>query len=271
MEARAAGTGAAGSDKVGKSPPKYFVACRQFVYQSLQEKLRNKIPQLSLIEKKWLILQLLCAVSQIHSRDKDKDVDSDDTYAHGDIKPENILLTSYDQVFLTDLVRYKPTYIEEEGDDKIPLTEYNRYFGEMCAFGTENGNARCYLAPERFRDRDAGKADGVEYRAGGLQWGPAKPEMDIFSTGCVIAEILSADDQPLFDLASLRAYRNSGGKGGDGPAQQDGTGVPTKEGLFKRIAEPLGAGASDEEKQRQTQEVGAMVDLIMKMVAVNPA
>jgi len=32
-----------------------FVAYRQFVYYSLLEKMKNKIPELSVIEKKWLV------------------------------------------------------------------------------------------------------------------------------------------------------------------------------------------------------------------------
>ena len=215
MEARAAGGAQA------KENRKYFVACRQFVYQSLQEKLRNKIPQLSLIEKKWLILQLLCAVSQIHTRPEGKKEDNDDTYAHGAIKPENILLTSYDQVFLTDLVRYKPTYIGVE-NDQVPLGEYNRYFGDLCKFNSsDTANSRCYLAPERLKkyegsdqNADANKIDSAAAgaRPGLLEWDrPVQPAMDIFSTGCVIAEILSADDQPLFDLKRMCQYRKSDG------------------------------------------------------------
>ena len=76
-----------------------------------------------------MILQLLCAVSQIHSEDM----------THGDIKPENILLTSYNQVFLTDLVSYKPAYLPS-----AEIAEYKKYFGEL-----DNGD-RCYIAPERF-------------------------------------------------------------------------------------------------------------------------
>lgn len=35
------------------------------------------------------------------------------------------------------------------------------------------------------------------------------PSMDIFSAGCVIAEILS-DGEPLFDLPRLQSYRRGG-------------------------------------------------------------
>jgi hypothetical protein len=49
-------------------------------------------------------------------------------------------------LFLTDLVFYKPAFIE--ADD---LRTYTLYFGEL-----ENHN-RCYFAPERFCDKDFNK------------------------------------------------------------------------------------------------------------------
>jgi phosphoinositide-3-kinase regulatory subunit 4 len=58
---------------------------------------------------------------------------------HGDIKPSNILITSFNQLLITDQVPFKPAYIRE--DD---LKTYNLYFGEL------DNNQRCYIAPERF-------------------------------------------------------------------------------------------------------------------------
>jgi len=113
---------------------------------------------------------------------------------HGDIKPENILLTSYNQVFLTDLVRYKPTYLPI--DD---LQWYKNYFGEL-----DNTN-RCYIAPERFVQRNVYD----EWKRGTKNLPEDikhKQKMDIFSAGCVIAEIL-LDRGCLFDLARLKQYR----------------------------------------------------------------
>lgn len=81
------------------------------------------------MEKKWLVFQLLCAVSQIHS----------EKMVHGDIKPSNIVLTSYNWLFVTDQVPYKPSLLGE--DD---LKQYNLYFGEL------DNNLRSYIAPERF-------------------------------------------------------------------------------------------------------------------------
>jgi phosphoinositide-3-kinase regulatory subunit 4 len=60
-------------------------------------------------------------------------------FVHGDIKPENILISSFNQVFVSDLSSFKPAYIKS--DD---LKGYNRHFGEL------DNNQRCYVAPERF-------------------------------------------------------------------------------------------------------------------------
>lgn len=151
---------------------------RQFVYQSLQVKMRNKIPKMSLAEKKWLIFQLLCAISQTHSVN----------LVHGDIKPENIMVTSYNHLILTDMVVYKPTFFLESD-----LMHYNLYYGEM------DNNQRCYFAPERFKFKD-------DFNERGRDYSMLEREMDIFSAGCVIAEIMM-DGSPLFDLPKLQRYR----------------------------------------------------------------
>jgi len=90
---------------------------------------------------------------------------------------------------LTDLVCYKPAYIDSED-----TRSYNLYFGEL-----ENNN-RCYFAPERFCDSnyDQNKRDN-EYM---------KKSMDIFSVACVISEIMM-DGAPLFNRGGLIRYKTS--------------------------------------------------------------
>ena len=124
------------------------MAYRQFVYYSLLEKMRNKIPKMSISEKKWLVFQMLCAVAQVHQED----------VVHGDIKPENVLVTSYNQLFLTDIVAYKPGRLEAANRTSLRL-----YFGEL------DNQTRSYLAPERFVDEDDvararqhGDEDGIQ-------------------------------------------------------------------------------------------------------------
>ena len=103
---------------------------RQFVCFNLNEKL-DHIPQfLTMIEKKWLIFQLLCGLEQIHAVPG---------MVHGDIKSDNVLVTSYDWLFIADMHRYKPVVVMD--DD---LKSYNMFFGDL------DNNKRCYLAPERW-------------------------------------------------------------------------------------------------------------------------
>ena len=64
------------------------------------------------------------------------------------------------------------------------------------------------------------------------------PSMDIFSAGCVIAEIFS-DGEPLFDLPRLQNYRRGG--------------LDLREELGKRIDDPT------------------VLDLVMKMLAREPS
>ena len=107
---------------------------------------------------------------------------------HGDIKPDNVLVTSYDWLFVADMTTYKPVMVMD--DD---LKTYNMYFGDL-----EN-NTRCYLAPERWLTPPQTLEDANNQTS-------LAPSMDVFSAGCVIAEIL-CDGIPLFDLPRLQKYR----------------------------------------------------------------
>jgi len=82
---------------------------------------------------------------------------------------------------------YKPVLIAD--DD---LKEYNKFFGDL------DNNIRCYAAPERWFSPTEKVDKSLDSEL--------KPAMDIFSTGCVIAEILM-NGLPLFDLAGLTQYR----------------------------------------------------------------
>ena len=78
-------------DKIFNIEKKAIMGVRQFVCHNLKEKL-HRIPKLSFMEKKWLVFQLMCAIAQIHSVGM----------VHGDIKPSNILITSFNHLFLAD-------------------------------------------------------------------------------------------------------------------------------------------------------------------------
>ena len=133
------------------------IILRQYIKYNLHD-LQYHMHCISEIEKKWVCLQLLQGLSQIHSKFK----------CHGDIKPNNILLSSKLSVFYSDISLYKPAYLPVEN-----LQSYNIFF-----YSSEHDKS-CYLAPERFvndLDEITGSKD-------------LTPEMDIFSLGVVMSEI----------------------------------------------------------------------------------
>lgn len=146
---------------------------RQYIHHSLYDRISIR-PFLELIEKKWIAFQLLCAVKDCHTRN----------VFHGDIKSENVLVTSWGWVYLTDFAsQFKPVYLPE--DNPADFT----YYYDASARRT------CYLAPERFL------AAGESPREGNtVQW-----NMDIFSLGCVLAELFT--ESPAFTLSQLYRYR----------------------------------------------------------------
>jgi phosphoinositide-3-kinase regulatory subunit 4 len=146
---------------------------RQYIHSSLYDRLSTR-PFLEEIEKKWLSFQLLCAVRDCHSRN----------IYHGDIKTENVLVTSWNWLYLTDFSSsYKPAYLPEDNP-----ADFSFYF-DM------SGRRTCYLAPERFLPPGEQPPGDQE-----VTWA-----MDIFSVGCVIAELFL--ESPIFSLSQLFRYR----------------------------------------------------------------
>ena len=162
---------------------------------------------------------------------------------HGDVKPENVLVTSWGWAYISDFAPYKPVALP--ADNPAPFSSF---------FDT-SGRRRAYLAPERFVDPPGGVAGAgaapppteltpamvrglarhaarharlsdARARAAGpalrtphpaprhrarahpptLAHPPAPPFQDIFSLGCVLAELF-LEGQPLFDYSRLLAYR----------------------------------------------------------------
>ncbi|CEG40000.1 vps15 protein kinase [Plasmopara halstedii] len=236
---------------------KYNVAfmVRQYFASNLYDRICSR-PFLTMVEKKWIAFQILRALEQSHAKG----------ICHGDVKQENVMVTSWNWVFLTDFAPFKPTYIPE--DDPA---DYNYYF---CAIdATRRG---CSVAPERFYGKgyaSSGGSSGSTSGPGGynaikapdaaimlskmadsdvsveevdkqilamgmgsgnmagvsMQTSPSTTSngnapssysrsrregsllesMDIFSAGCVIAELFLGG-KPLFDLPSLLKYRRTG-------------------------------------------------------------
>lgn len=148
---------------------------RQLVRSNLYDRLSLR-PFLSYIEKLWILFQLLKMMDLLHHHLE---------ICHGDIKTENILVTSSNWLLLSDFSgKIKPTYIPDDNP-----TEFVFYFDS-------SDRRTCYLAPERFLKKDqSAQADKS-----------LTPEMDLFSLGCVIAE-LYLDGDPTFTLSDLFKYR----------------------------------------------------------------
>eukprot|EP01083_Nonionella_stella_P163767 540094_1 len=147
---------------------------RQFFSSHLYDRFHTH-PFPTTIEKKWLSFQLLNALAQSHKAG----------VTHGDIKTENLMLTSWDWLVLTDFAVHKPTYLP--GDNPA---DYMFFF---CT----GQRRRCYVAPERFYNAGQ-KVDRRE---------PVTEAMDIFSTGCAIAEIF-LEGETLFDHPQLLRYKD---------------------------------------------------------------
>ncbi|KAM0715839.1 hypothetical protein Q7P37_008353 [Cladosporium fusiforme] len=151
----------------------FGILVRQYIHSSLYDRMSIR-PFLENIEKKWIAFQLLCAVRDCHARG----------VFHGDIKTENVLVTSWGWVYLTDFSSaFKPVYLPE--DNPADFTFY---------FDTTSRRT-CYLAPERFVASGHPTSDGDV-----VQW-----NMDIFSLGCVLAELFT--ETPTFTLSQLFKYR----------------------------------------------------------------
>ncbi|KAG6012341.1 hypothetical protein E4U43_007835 [Claviceps pusilla] len=146
---------------------------RQFQYSSLYDRLSTR-PFLEDIEKKWLAFQLLCALRDCHARD----------VYHGDIKAQNVLVTSWNWLYLTDFSSaYKPILLPDDNP------------GDFSYFFDTSGRRTCYIAPERFYA--SGQAPQPEAK---MTWA-----MDIFSAGCVIAQMFLESE--MFSLAQLYKYK----------------------------------------------------------------
>lgn len=85
-------------------------------------------------QQRWIAYQLLLALAQAHGRG----------VCHGDVKPENVALTSWDWAFLVDFAPYKPTLLPADNPADFSL------------FFDTSGKRKCYLAPERFYDPGQG-------------------------------------------------------------------------------------------------------------------
>ena len=147
-------------------------------FYDLKERIYT-LPYLTKIEKIWIIFQFFYGIYQLHESD----------IYHGDIRMENILLTSNSSVFISDISPFKPAYLKI---DDIGM--YTCYFGN-----NSNDNFRsCYLAPERIVDKSEFDSK-KEYML--------TPAMDIFSAGIIFAELILEEN--LLDFSKIVNYKKN--------------------------------------------------------------
>ncbi|WFD19762.1 non-specific serine/threonine protein kinase [Malassezia caprae] len=180
---------------------------RQWLACSLYDRISTR-PFITEMEKLWISYQLLYALHAAHERN----------IAHGDLKCENVLVTSSLAVYVTDFASsFKPTF--------LPLDDPT----DFSLFFDTSGRRTCNIAPERFYDSVSelpmgsnparGRTKDVENVSDVLTYEPylemlglGRPNgriteaMDVFSLGCVLAE-LWRDGAPLFTLSQLFRYR----------------------------------------------------------------
>ncbi|ODV63834.1 ubiquitin-binding serine/threonine protein kinase VPS15 [Ascoidea rubescens DSM 1968] len=165
---------------------------RPFLYSNLYDIISTR-PFLEKIEKIWITFQLLSILSKIHEND----------ITHGDIKSENIMITTWKYCLLTDFAPFKPIYLPEDNPSQFSF------------FFDTSHRRTCYLAPERFLSKNeiqiqnqaqAQKLNLFNKFKYKIKNNTITKEMDIFSLGCVIAELF-LEGNPIFTLAQLFKYK----------------------------------------------------------------
>ncbi|KAJ0171440.1 hypothetical protein K1T71_012990 [Dendrolimus kikuchii] len=173
------------TDKAGLLIREY---CKCSVYDRMSTR-----PFLTILEKKWITFQVLYALHRMHKLG----------ICHGDIKLENIMVTSWMWVLLTDIASFKPTFLPDDNP------------ADFSYFFDTSRRRLCYVAPERFvRAPDPHNRSSGDDKSGGLllsespcKVGELVPSMDIFSAGCALLELWN-DGTPALDLPGLLSYRN---------------------------------------------------------------
>eukprot|EP00286_Rhodomonas_abbreviata_P021287 CAMPEP_0181311516 /NCGR_PEP_ID=MMETSP1101-20121128/13180_1 /TAXON_ID=46948 /ORGANISM="Rhodomonas abbreviata, Strain Caron Lab Isolate" /LENGTH=500 /DNA_ID=CAMNT_0023418255 /DNA_START=167 /DNA_END=1665 /DNA_ORIENTATION=- len=148
---------------------------RGYVQSSLKERITSR-PLLTVVEKRWFTFQLLTALHQCESAG----------LVHGDVKTNNILVTSNNWVVLSDLTGLKPALLPEDNP------------ADLSYFFDDDYHKRCYVAPERFYHSSSPLSERPS--------GHTNAGMDLFSAGCVIAELF-LDGEAVMTLSQLLAYR----------------------------------------------------------------
>lgn len=162
------------------------IILREYVKHSLYDRMSTR-PFLTIIEKKWISFQVLCALHQCHKQ----------KICHGDIKLENILITSWNWILLSDFASFKPTFLPDDNP-----ADYNYFFDT-------SRRRTCYIAPERFAKSFVDNKENLSLSDGPCYSGTLQPEMDIFSAGCALLELWTEGvGTAPFEFSQLLTYKN---------------------------------------------------------------
>ena len=148
-----------------------YILKRPYIYSNLYNRLSTR-PFFNNDEKLWVTFQLLMGIESIHTKG----------IVHGDLKLENLLITSSNWLLVTDFAPYKSIYVPDD-DPYIFSQQFDSSFRHCCN-----------TAPERFVHFDKITSDSI-----------LEQTMDIFSIGCILAEIYL--ESPLFTYSQLIQYK----------------------------------------------------------------
>uniref|UniRef100_A0A183DCW5 Protein kinase domain-containing protein n=1 Tax=Gongylonema pulchrum TaxID=637853 RepID=A0A183DCW5_9BILA len=156
---------------------------RRFQKYTLYDRLSTR-PFLFDIEKRWIAFQLFKALAQCEAAD----------VCHGDLKMQNVLVSSSNWVQITDFASFKPASIPS--DDPSYFTFF---------FDTSR-RLSCYLAPERFcTSQELNLHPNLPGEFMDVSKGLTH-SMDIFSLGCLLVELFTEGQSP-FTYELLVKYK----------------------------------------------------------------
>ncbi|KAG9397037.1 Protein kinase domain [Carpediemonas membranifera] len=160
------------------SPAAFLI--RPFIHTNLTDLLATP-PFLTYWQRLWVTYQLLVAVRDAHAAG----------VVHGQVKTENVLVTSYGWVYLSDFAPFKPCYLPGNNP-----TQFSFFCDTM-------ERRSCYLSPERFY-MDKMTSDPTRPAPVSLPVGRPSESMDSFSVACVLVEVWTG--RPLFTLTHALQY-----------------------------------------------------------------
>ncbi|CAG0920098.1 unnamed protein product, partial [Notodromas monacha] len=169
---------------------KSAIIYRPYFKYSLYDRINTR-PFMLPLEKAWFAYQLLRNLEDLHHAN----------IFHGDLKTENIMISSWQSMFFTDFASFKPVQLPVDNP------------ADFAYFFDTSGKRKCYIAPERFVealaiDDDLAKEQGLRIPSSDQNphIGGYHQSMDMFSAGCVLAEVFT-EGECLFELSQLLAFK----------------------------------------------------------------